>query len=118
MDASEIHARKLKVKEIIVSKKDEKIIFPFADGTAKLCGRDHEIRESNVWQFHPAGRMISKENFKETRMGLNRQTKQKVTLKPETILGQSKGTPSIVITMNLSTPCAERRNIPYPTEIH
>ena len=25
-------------------------IFPFAGGTAKLCGRDHEVRESPVKQ--------------------------------------------------------------------
>ena len=47
LDASEIHARRLNAKEVLTSTKREGgIIFPLADGPAKLCGRDHEVRES------------------------------------------------------------------------
>ena len=34
-------------------KTGEHFVFPFADGTAKLCGRDHEVRESSVRREQP-----------------------------------------------------------------
>ena len=39
LDALEIHARRPIAKEILTSKKGERFVFPFADGTAKLLGR-------------------------------------------------------------------------------
>ena len=33
----------------------EHFIFPFAGGTAKLCGRDHEVRESPLRRNQPEG---------------------------------------------------------------
>ena len=56
-DASEIHARRLNAKEILTSKMGEKFIFPIAGGTAELLGRDPEIRESNMRQCQPVGRL-------------------------------------------------------------
>ena len=47
-DASEIHARRLSAKEVLTTRKGEMFIFCFADGTAKLCGKDHEVRESRT----------------------------------------------------------------------
>ena len=35
MDASEIHARRLNVKEVLRSMKSESFFFPVADGTVK-----------------------------------------------------------------------------------
>ena len=55
LDASDILARRLDAQEIITSKKGEEFIFPIADGTAKLVGRDHEIRESTVRQYETVG---------------------------------------------------------------
>ena len=62
-DASEVHARRLNAKEVLSSKKGWKIIFPFADGTSKLCGRDHEVRESTLRQYHPVGSVDLREEF-------------------------------------------------------
>ena len=38
--ASEIHARRLNAKEVLMPKKGDRFIFPIADGTVKLSGRD------------------------------------------------------------------------------
>ena len=44
MDASEIYPRRINAKEVLISQKGDEIIFPVADGTAKLSGRDYEFR--------------------------------------------------------------------------
>ena len=44
LDASEIHPRRINAKEVLIRQKDEELIFPIADGTAKLSGRDYEFR--------------------------------------------------------------------------
>ena len=46
LDASEIHARRLNAKEIIIPKNGEHFRFLIADGTPKLSGRDQGIRKS------------------------------------------------------------------------
>ena len=46
MDASDIDPLRINTKEILIRQKDDESIFPFADGTAKLSGRDYEFRES------------------------------------------------------------------------
>ena len=45
MDASEIYPRRMNAKEVLIRQKEDEFIFPFADGTAKLSGRDYEFRE-------------------------------------------------------------------------
>ena len=40
LGASEIHARRLNAKEVLMPKKGDRFIFPIADGTVKLSGRD------------------------------------------------------------------------------
>ena len=83
-------------------KNGEHFIFPFLDGTAKLCGTDHEMRSENLLQgrINLKGVKISEKNFKETRRGPSQQ-KRMMTLKPEMTSDQSKGTSFIVITQNL-----------------
>ena len=54
LEASEIRARRLNAKEVFMSKKVENFIFPVADGTVKLSGRDHVFRRSTSIQDHPA----------------------------------------------------------------
>ena len=44
MDASDIYPRSIKAKEVLISQKDDEFVFPTADGTAKLSGRDYEFR--------------------------------------------------------------------------
>ena len=87
-------------KKSIDATKGEDFIFPVADGTAKLSGRDHECREPALSAEQPVEVKISVENFKANRKGFNRQ-KQKMTLKPGKTSGRSKVTSSIVITLNL-----------------
>ena len=41
MDASEIYPRRINLKEVLIRSKDDEFVFPFADGTAKLSGRDY-----------------------------------------------------------------------------
>ena len=38
---------RINAKEILIRQKDDENMFPFADGTAKLLGRDYEFRESS-----------------------------------------------------------------------
>ena len=53
LDASEIYARRLNAKEVLITpKKGDEITFPAADGTAKLSGRDYEFREHNLRREH------------------------------------------------------------------
>ena len=48
LDASGIYPRRIKAKEVLISQKDDEFIFPIADGTAKLSGRDYEYREPTL----------------------------------------------------------------------
>ena len=45
VDVSEIHARRLNAKKFLTPQWSEMFIFPNAEGTAKLSGRDHGARE-------------------------------------------------------------------------
>ena len=54
LDASEIRARRLNAKEVLSHHRDEQIfLVPFADGTAKLSGRDQEFRKPAHWREQP-----------------------------------------------------------------
>ena len=46
LDASEIHARRLNAKEVLMPKKREEFRCTCADGTVKLAGRDQVFRTS------------------------------------------------------------------------
>ena len=46
LDASEINPRRISAKDILITQKGDQFIFPVADGTAKLSGRDYEFRKS------------------------------------------------------------------------
>ena len=45
MDATEIHPRRINAREVLTPQRGEEFLFPVADGTAKLSGKDHEFRE-------------------------------------------------------------------------
>ena len=47
-DASDIYRRRINAKEVLIRQKDDEFIFPIADGTARLSGRDHEFREPTL----------------------------------------------------------------------
>ena len=48
LDASEIHVRRLNVKEVLVPKQRDEFILPCADGAVKLVGRDQVPRTSTL----------------------------------------------------------------------
>ena len=45
LDASEIHPRRINAKEVLTPPRGDEFLFPAADGTAKLLGRDYDFRE-------------------------------------------------------------------------
>ena len=53
MDETEVHARRLNAKEVITAHSNEICIFPVAEGTAKLSGRDHGVREPTLMRAQP-----------------------------------------------------------------
>ena len=53
MDASELHARRLNVKEVLAPMKFENFIFPVADGTVKISGEDQDLRTSTLIRDSP-----------------------------------------------------------------
>ena len=46
MDAPELHARRLNAKEVLMPMKGDNFIFPVADGTVKIFGREQRLRTS------------------------------------------------------------------------
>ena len=40
----------INAKDVLISQKGEEFIFPVADGTAKLSGRDRELPEPTLWR--------------------------------------------------------------------
>ena len=53
MDASDIHARRLNAKEVLMPMKGDNIIFPVADGTVKISGGDQRLRTSTLIRDRP-----------------------------------------------------------------
>ena len=48
MDASELHARRLNAKEVFTPQRSGNFIFPVADGTVKIFGREQRLRTSTL----------------------------------------------------------------------
>ena len=53
MDASELDARRLNVKEVLTPMRGEFFIFPIADGTVKISGGDQDPRTSTLIRDSP-----------------------------------------------------------------
>ena len=54
LDASDIYPQRIKAKEVLISQKDDEFVFPVADGTAKLSGRDYELQAPTLVREQPA----------------------------------------------------------------
>ena len=50
LDGSDFYPRRIDAKEVLIRQKDDEFIVSFADGTAKLAGRDYEFREPTLRQ--------------------------------------------------------------------
>ena len=48
MDASELHAIRLNAKEVLTPLRSGNFIFPFADGTLQIFGRERRLRTSTL----------------------------------------------------------------------
>ena len=48
MDASELHARRLNVKEVSTQQRSGNFIFPVEDGTVKILGGGQRLRTSTL----------------------------------------------------------------------
>ena len=119
LDASDILARRLNAQEIITSKKGEDFIFPVADDTAKLVGRDHEIRESTVRQYETVGSEdLSEELQRNSDESQSAETREGHWSPPRLLVDWRR--------LHLSSSCwtssassrAQRRIIPNVTEVY
>ena len=54
MDASEIYAKRLNAKEVTLPKENEKFRVPVANGRIKFVGGDQELRTSTLIRDHPS----------------------------------------------------------------
>ena len=50
LDETNIYPRRINAKELLIRQKDDEFIFPIADGTATLSGRDYEFRVPTLRQ--------------------------------------------------------------------
>ena len=53
MDASELRAKRLNAKEVLTLLRSGNFIFPVADGTVKINGRDWRLRRSTLTRNRP-----------------------------------------------------------------
>ena len=71
----QIYPRRTNAEEVLITQKDEEFMFPVADGTARLSGRDYDFRETTPRGNRPQGAKVSVETFfKANRESLNWQT--------------------------------------------
>ena len=63
LDASDMHARRLKAKEVITLKRDDNFILPIANGKVKLSGGDQVLKISIFLQDN-LGRGEEREGFR------------------------------------------------------
>ena len=120
MDASEIFSKRLNAKEVLFPKQGE-FIFPIADGRIKTPGGDQDLRTPTLVRHRPI-QGESNIDFLGESEGSLPQPHDSLPDAGETMNGflvhvgklhipPSRRTPS-------QTPLAERRIIPYSTEIH
>ena len=99
--ASDIYPRRIKAKELLISQKDDEFIFPKADGTAKLSGRDYKFRVPSLRREQ----LVRSEDLRgeiqgESGVSTGRTNRWRWSLCRFFFLGRFKVTSSIVITKN------------------
>ena len=110
MDASEIHAERLNAKEVLTSMGGEKFIFPIADGTIKLSGRDQVLRTSTLIRDRPDREEEQRNLLGESDGSFQPHFKThcRMMVKEEMISGPFQGTLFTVITLNPESNCTCR----------
>ena len=66
MDVSEIHAKRLNSKKMILPRCGEEFVFPVADGTVKLFAGDQALRTSTLIRKRPARGESHQDFFEES----------------------------------------------------
>ena len=119
LDASEIYPRRLNAKEVLTTHKDGEFVFPVADGSATVSGRDYEFQEPTPRRESTVKReRISAENLKAIGKSVNLK-KQKMTRKLKKTSGLFKETSfTVTIRTESQTLLTKRRVIPFSTEIY
>ena len=118
MDASELHARKFNVKEVLTPQRSGNFIFPVADGTVKIFGGEQRLRTSTSTRDCPERgeeqevlqhELHSPTPHQEDSTRDDEEAKLKVTS------GQLQENSFIVITLNPESNCTCRKenNIPF-----
>ena len=93
---------KLRKKKQQQGPQHDEFICPFADGTAKVSGKDYEFRDTTH----------RREQNERSRQN------QQMTLKPVPTSGRSKVTSSVVIKMNVefNSTCRRKKHFPVPLQ--
>ena len=122
MDASEIYSKRLNAKEVIFPKENGKFIFPVADGRIKFSGRDQELRTSTLIRDHPIRGESRRDFLGESEGSLPPPPQDSLPDAGEAIhdfwsMSRKLHIPPSRWTQS-ETLLAERRIIPYSTEIH
>ena len=120
MDASEIYSKRLNAKEVIFPKQGE-FIFPIADGRIKTTGGDQELRTSTLVREHPIRGESHRDFLGESEGSLpplqdslpddGEAINDFWSMSGNFLYRQSRRTQS-------QTLLAERRILPFSTEIH
>ena len=101
------------------SQQGEEVVFPIADGTAKLLGRDHEVRESTVRREQPVGSEdLSGEFHGESEEPQPTESKDDAEVRNTFWSLQGGFVYRHHAEPRVQLLCAEGRNIPYSTDIH
>ena len=104
LDASEIYPRRLNEKEVLITHKDGEFVFPVADGSASLSGRDHEFQEPTLRREPTVRRKNLSGESQGDRESFNLK-KQKMTQKLGKTFGLFKEISFIVIILNREFNC-------------
>ena len=115
MDASEIHPRRINAKGVLTPQRREDFIFPTADGTAELSGRDHEFREPTLRQEQPVeSEHLSGDLEGEPKGPQPTETKDDAEARKGFLSIQGDFIYRHHNEPRVPTLCGERRNISYP----
>ena len=104
LDASEIYSRRLNAKEVLINQKDGEFVFPVADGSAKLSGRDYEFQEPTLTRESTVRRETLIGEFEAIGKSYNLKN-QKMTQKSRMTFFQLKEISFIVIILNREFNC-------------
>ena len=101
-DASERYPRRLNAKEVLITQRKGEFVFPVADGSVKLSGRDYEFQESALRREQTVRRekeRVSVQILVAKWKSLNLQNR-KMTQRPANIFCLSRVISSTVITLD------------------